>query len=355
MIFENVSQSISAKTSNKTSDHYSDLEVENYDLKSLVQTLRESNRIKNRNFQPRRPIEAECEIQRLQREVEKLATANENLHLTIENATAVLHASSLYGSQATTILHTINVLTFDSHRGNASTPSDDLNAPVPFFRAIQEVLGPSEKPARIELVSDEHLRQTEPWNDAEGTHFTAIDQRLVGTDLDSERNEKHFNHSSFSGDRHISDVPEQLEHVSASSARESQKVLDLSRSKSPAPVPNLSVNEQPCGSHEAAFECPLCLKRFTRAFNLRSHVRTHMNERPFACTVCLKAFTRLHDLNNHKIVHTRVKNFKCAGCEKRFSRATALKRHSGSKTKRGCSANHVQSDKSDPVDAIESP
>ena len=63
----------------------------------------------------------------------------------------------------------------------------------------------------------------------------------------------------------------------------------------------------------AAFQCTLCPKRFTRAYNLRSHLRTHTAERPFVCTVCGKAFARKFDLKRHERLHSGEKEFVCKG------------------------------------------
>ncbi|KAF2248976.1 hypothetical protein BU26DRAFT_505088 [Trematosphaeria pertusa] len=57
--------------------------------------------------------------------------------------------------------------------------------------------------------------------------------------------------------------------------------------------------------HPATFQCTLCPKRFTRAYNLRSHLRTHADERPFICSVCGKAFSRQNDRKRHEHIHNR--------------------------------------------------
>lgn len=105
------------------------------------------------------------------------------------------------------------------------------------------------------------------------------------------------------------------------------------------------------GIHPAIFQCTLCPKRFTRAYNLRSHLRTHTDERPFVCTVCGKAFARQHDRKRHEGLHSGEKKFVCKGelrnggqwgCGRRFARADALERHFGSETGRICIKPAVQ-------------
>jgi transcription factor CRZ1 len=125
-------------------------------------------------------------------------------------------------------------------------------------------------------------------------------------------------------------------------------VLDLadpSRAASANPEPGQSNARQRGQKHPATFQCNLCPKRFTRAYNLRSHLRTHTDERPFVCSVCGKAFARQHDRKRHEGLHSGEKKFVCKGvlknsenwgCGRRFARADALGRHFRSEAGRVC-------------------
>ncbi|CCK71607.1 DNA-binding transcription factor CRZ1 KNAG_0H01930 [Huiozyma naganishii CBS 8797] len=86
----------------------------------------------------------------------------------------------------------------------------------------------------------------------------------------------------------------------------------------------------------AIYACDMCDKKFTRPYNLKSHLRTHTNERPFVCSICGKAFARQHDRKRHEDLHSGKKRYICGGtlkdgtkwgCGKKFARSDALGRH----------------------------
>lgn len=130
---------------------------------------------------------------------------------------------------------------------------------------------------------------------------------------------------------------------SSSNASDRDYLLDLANpERSPSTGGEKSGRVQ---KHPATFQCSLCPKRFTRAYNLRSHLRTHTDERPFVCTVCGKAFARQHDRKRHEGLHSGEKKFVCKGtlqsgahwgCGRRFARADALGRHFRSEAGRVC-------------------
>ncbi|KAJ5774549.1 Zinc finger C2H2 [Penicillium paradoxum] len=130
--------------------------------------------------------------------------------------------------------------------------------------------------------------------------------------------------------------------LSTSSIENRNYILDLADPQRPGAAPGEPKRIQ---KHPATFQCSLCPKRFTRAYNLRSHLRTHTDERPFVCTVCGKAFARQHDRKRHEGLHSGEKKFVCRGelsrsgqwgCGRRFARADALGRHFRSEAGRVC-------------------
>jgi hypothetical protein len=105
-------------------------------------------------------------------------------------------------------------------------------------------------------------------------------------------------------------------------------------SPSPAPVQAhvSSPSPKPVKPQQSTYKCnfPDCTATFTRPYNLKSHKRTHTNERPYACPHdgCNKTFARHHDRNRHAKLHMGLKPYSCPHCKKCFARQDALIRHS---------------------------
>lgn len=137
-----------------------------------------------------------------------------------------------------------------------------------------------------------------------------------------------------------SEAPRRSRSTSNRTSSSASRSRSRSRSSNRDYILELATPSQPhkrVQKHPSAFACHMCDKKFTRAYNLRSHLRTHTDERPFICTVCGKAFARQHDRKRHEALHSGEKKFECSGvlsdgitrwgCGRKFARADALGRH----------------------------
>lgn len=93
-----------------------------------------------------------------------------------------------------------------------------------------------------------------------------------------------------------------------------KRKLNLNKSKIEKPVPKI-------------YKCKFCNKEFSRPYHMRSHFRSHTNQRPFQCVYCNRAFCRKHDLSRHERIHTGEHPYRCSKCLKGFTRSDACTRH----------------------------
>ena len=111
---------------------------------------------------------------------------------------------------------------------------------------------------------------------------------------------------------------------------------DVLPAPSQVPKVNLTTGRTINASHkqDAKFACPVpgCRARYTRAFNLKTHLRSHL--KPYKChwPGCGKGFARQHDYKRHEQFHSNFGPFECEGCRKQFVRMDALNRHLSNET-----------------------
>ncbi len=75
------------------------------------------------------------------------------------------------------------------------------------------------------------------------------------------------------------------------------------------------------------FSCMVCSKKFTRSYDLKTHLRSHTGDRPFSCEICSKSYTTSSHLKKRLRVHSGERPFSCEVCSKSFTQSSNLKDH----------------------------
>ncbi|XP_071780224.1 uncharacterized protein LOC139930835 [Centroberyx gerrardi] len=75
------------------------------------------------------------------------------------------------------------------------------------------------------------------------------------------------------------------------------------------------------------FTCDVCDKSFHLKHLYLYHMRQHSGERPYVCGVCEKGFLLMCQLKQHQLLHTGVKPHKCEQCGKEFRTPQNYHRH----------------------------
>lgn len=80
------------------------------------------------------------------------------------------------------------------------------------------------------------------------------------------------------------------------------------------------------------FECFICNLQFASADRLKTHTMTHTGERPWSCEICNFSFRRKHELNRHSKIHNDTERLKllrlvCKLCGKLSATPADRKKH----------------------------
>ncbi len=77
--------------------------------------------------------------------------------------------------------------------------------------------------------------------------------------------------------------------------------------------------------------CLLCMEVFSQNDLLIQHLEVHSGEKPYWCDQCTESFPGLSFLQQHSTLHSggkrKLKQFRCVLCPKVYSRACNLKTH----------------------------
>ncbi|CAN9505870.1 unnamed protein product [Ophioblennius macclurei] len=80
-------------------------------------------------------------------------------------------------------------------------------------------------------------------------------------------------------------------------------------------------------NHEGRYICQLCQKTFKTTNNLRTHMKTHSDQKNFSCDLCGTSFRTKGSLIRHNRRHTDERPYRCTLCGQSFRESGALTRH----------------------------
>ncbi|KAM9392737.1 transcription factor E4F1 isoform 1-T2 [Pholidichthys leucotaenia] len=78
---------------------------------------------------------------------------------------------------------------------------------------------------------------------------------------------------------------------------------------------------------EGRYICPLCKKTFKTTNSLRTHMKTHSDQKNFSCDLCGTSFRTKGSLIRHNRRHTDERPYRCTLCGQAFRESGALTRH----------------------------
>lgn len=96
----------------------------------------------------------------------------------------------------------------------------------------------------------------------------------------------------------------EFRHFNGENQSRQRTTKQQTRFKSLSMVKASNSKQSHSGPIHRANQCGVCGRNYARPSTLKTHLRTHTNERPFKCNVCLKTFSQAANLTAHQRVHT---------------------------------------------------
>lgn len=117
-----------------------------------------------------------------------------------------------------------------------------------------------------------------------------------------------------------------------------QELVQVWPSREPEPVFHPIPSQQRTRRRGAQKEsiCSFCDRKYTKKYNWKSHLLTHMTQKLFKCTQCDKSFAGESDMRRHETTTHGEKTHVCSGCGKSFARADILSNHHKTKAGKLC-------------------